>query len=173
LPPITKDDAVQGSDKAPVTVIEYASLSCPHCARWETDVFPKVKSELIDKGKIRYVFRDFPLNAPALEGAQLAHCDPARFETFVEVLFENQSSWLSDQDPKPELLKIARVGGISEDRFNACMSDDKLRESIVASRQGGEAAGVDATPTFFFNGTMHSGELTYDDFLALVTSAGK
>jgi protein-disulfide isomerase len=175
LAPIGPDDFVLGSDKAPVTVIEYASLTCPHCARWENEVFPKVKSDLIDSGKIRYAFRDFPLDGIALKAATLARCDQGRYYSFIEVLFETQMSWLprsADQDPTPELLRIGKLGGLSEAKAQACLTDQKLSDAVVASRQQGETAGVNSTPTFFFNGKSHAGELPYDDFVKMVQDAG-
>jgi protein-disulfide isomerase len=171
LPPITDQDLIKGSPKAKVTVVEYFSLSCPHCADWAKDVFPQVEKDLIDTGKIRYVFRDFPLNAPALYAAQLAHCEPDKYFGFVEVLFESQPSWVI-QDSVPELDKIAKLGGIPETKFQACIADKALQNSVIASRQGGTDAGVEATPTFFFNGKAHAGAMSYDDFVKLAKDAG-
>jgi protein-disulfide isomerase len=168
--PIGPNDPVLGSASAPVTVIEYASLTCPHCAHWEDDVFPQVKKNLIDTGKIRYAYRDFPLDGAAIKAAQLAHCEPARFYGFIQVLFQGQASWASN-DPTEALGKVARLGGISADKFQQCMDDKALLNSVVVSRQQGEEAGVDSTPTFFFNGKRVAGAISYDDFVAAVKDA--
>lgn len=173
LAPIDKTDHVLGQAKAPVTVIEYASLTCPHCARWEAEVFPKVKSDLIDTGKIRYAYRDFPLDGSALKASQLAHCDEQRFYPFLEHLFRTQSTWAQPGiDPQPELEKIARFGGLPPADFDKCMKDDALRNSIVASAKLAQDAGVNSTPTFFFNGKKMSGEMTFDQFASAVKEAG-
>ncbi|HLY58452.1 MAG TPA: DsbA family protein [Stellaceae bacterium] len=175
LPPVTASDYVQGKADAPVTVIEYFSLDCPHCAKWEQDVFPKVKADFIDTGKIRFVMRDFPLHGVSLQAALLAHCDPDEYAAFVDTLFQSQLAWVplkQGDDPMIELGKIAKLGGISEARFKACEDDKKLSESIVSSRAGGEAAGVTGTPHFFFNGKGQNGELTYDQFAKLARDAG-
>jgi protein-disulfide isomerase len=167
VPPVSKDDIVLGSDKAPVTVIEYASLTCPHCARWETDVFPKVKSDLIDTGKVRYVFRDFPLDGIALKAAELAHCEPSRYLGFIQLLFQTQATWARDPDPVAGLAREAAFGGITRGQLDACLADKKLENAIGLSRQQGEAAGVNSTPTFFFLGKSektHAGEIPFEDF---------
>lgn len=176
VPPIGPNDLVLGSDKAPVTVIEYASMTCPHCGRWATEVFPRVKSDLIDTGKIRYAFRDYPLDGIALKASELARCEPSRFYGFVQVLFEQQENWVprqQDQDPMPDLIRLARLGGLSESKVKACLDDKTIENSILASRQGAEAADVNSTPTFFFNGTSHAGEISYDEFAKMVKDASK
>jgi protein-disulfide isomerase len=176
-PPVGPKDQVIGKADAPVTVIEYFSLDCPHCARWEAEVFPKVKSELIDTGKIRLVLRDFPLHGPALQAAELAHCDPSQYLAFVEVLLGSQTAWYprsEKDDPTVELGKIGKLDGISDEKFKSCLADQKLSDSIVQSRSDGEAAGVTGTPFFFFNGkpAAASGEISYEDFVKAVQNAG-
>jgi len=173
LPPVGPEDQVKGLATAPVTVIEYASLTCPHCGRWETDVFPQVQKEWIDTGKIRFVFRDFPLDGSALKAAQLAHCTgDQRFWGFLQAEFGNQAVWARSGDPTEELVKIAKLGGVSEAKARACMADDTLAKAIFGSRTLGEEAGVKATPTFFFNGKLIEGELPYEDFVKDLHDAG-
>ncbi len=173
IPPLTAADTTLGQADAPVTVVEYASLTCPHCANWEAGVFPQVRKEWIDTGKIRFVFRDYPLDALALKAAQLARCTgDDRFWGFLQALFGSQRVWAIAQDPEVELVKIGKLGGIPEDKAKACMSDEKLARSIAESRQHAEDAGVNATPTFFFNGKLVSGELPYDVFVKNLTEAG-
>jgi protein-disulfide isomerase len=173
VPPVGPDDQVIGDAKAPVTVIEYASLTCPHCGRWEKDVFPKVRSEWVETGKIRFVFRDFPLDRSALKAAQLAHCTgDQRFWGFLEAEFGNQQIWATHPDPTDELVKIAKLGGVPEEKARACMSDDKLAEAIATSQAGGTDAGVNSTPTFFINGKSYVGEIPYDEFVKDLKDAG-
>jgi len=175
LPPVGPEDQALGSADAPVTVIEYASLTCPHCGRWETEVFPKVQKDWIDTGKVRFVFRDFPLDGAALKAAQLAHCTgDQRFWGFLQAEFGNQAVWAAHGgDPTNELVKLAKLGGVSEAMARACMADDNpLAKTIVGSRTLGNDAGVKATPTFFFNGKLIEGEIPYDDFVKDLHDAG-
>ena len=173
VPPVGPDDQIIGEASAPVTVIEYASLTCPHCGRWEKDVFPKIRSEFVEKGKVRFVFRDFPLDRSALKAAQLAHCTgDFRFWGFLEVEFANQAVWATHGDPTDELVKMAKLGGVPEEKARACMSDDKLAHTVTESRAEGEKAGVDSTPSFFFNGKKVSGEIPYDEFVKDLHDAG-
>lgn len=104
LAKVTADDKVLGDRDAPVTMIEYSSLTCPHCAHFHTDVLPRIKKEYIDTGKVKLVLRDFPLNQPALIAAQIAHCVPEdRYFGFVSVLFETQAAWAISEDPAAAL----------------------------------------------------------------------
>jgi protein-disulfide isomerase len=174
LPPVGADDQVLGPTTAPVTVIEYASMTCPHCGRWEVDVFPQVKKEWIETNKIRFVFRDFPLDGLALKASQLAHCTgDERFWAFLQAEFGSQSAWVRNGDPTDELVKIGKLGGVPEPKARACMADNNpLAEKIVGSRTLGTDAGVDSTPTFFFNGKKVTGEISYDDFVKNLHDAG-
>ncbi len=173
VPPVGPDDYVLGKDDAPVTVIEYASFTCPHCSRWEKDVFPEVRKSLIETGKIRYVFRDFPLDGAALKASQLARCaGKDRYYGFVEALFQLQLKWARSPDPVQELVNIGKLGGISQEKAQACLTDQKLELAIAATQQGGETAGVDSTPTFFIAGKKVAGEIPLDQFVKYVTEAG-
>ncbi len=175
VPPITGDDVVLGKADAPVTIIEYASLSCPHCAEFEAETWPQVKKEWLETGKAKYVFRDFPLNGPAFRGSLLARCAArAEFYPFIEELYANQNTWVSDDEAATmtALQRIGVVGGVSADRFAACHADKTLQQKIAASEAAAQAAGVDSTPTFFINGTKVAGALAYSDFnKALQTAA--
>ena len=175
VPPITDDDVVLGKADAPVTIIEYASLSCPHCAEFEGETWPQVKKNWIETGKAKYVFRDFPLNGPAFRGSLLARCAVrAEFYPFIEELYANQNTWVFDDEAATlnALQRIGVVGGVSADRFAACQADKALQSKIAASESAGQAAGVDSTPTFFINGTKVAGALAYSDFnKALQTAA--
>ncbi len=169
-PQITDFDRILGSGEAPVTVIEYASLTCGHCAAFYNHTFPQVKSNYIDQGRVRFVYRDFPLDGVALRAAMLARCVPAdRFFGVIEILFASQEQWAMAQDPVQALGRIGRLAGLSEDEFNACMANRDLAARIAGQREDAERRyGVDATPTFIVNGETVSGALSYDQFSAVL-----
>ncbi len=173
-------DRSVGKADAPVTVIEYFSLTCPHCARFARDSFPQIQSQLIDTGKIRYVFRDYPLDKVALMAAQVARVlPPQRYEPFIMALLASQDRWAFAEgvNTTDELAKMAALAGLSRPAFDAAIADTGLRDAILAEQQRAETVyHVDATPTFIFNGPSahdrrESGELTYDEFAKVATEA--
>lgn len=165
-PPLYDDDKVMGDPNAPVTMIEYASLTCPHCAHFANDVLPEIKKTYIDTGKLKLVYRDFPLNQAALRGAQLTHCVPEQsYFGMVELLFRNQDSWAFGADPVAELTKIAATAGVDATKFQACIDDKTMTDAIVArAQEGQEKYGVSSTPYFFINGRKISGAQPFEDF---------
>jgi protein-disulfide isomerase len=162
------DDLVEGDPKAPITLIEYSSLSCPHCARFQKDVLPQIKKDFIDTGKVKLIQRDFPLNKPAVQAAQLAHCaGPMRYFALVDVLFKTQDQWLTE-DAVEKLAQIAATAGIDRPTFDACLANKDIEAQIVATRKAAEDAfQVNSTPTFIVNGVKREGEQSYDDMKAL------
>jgi len=162
------DDLVEGDPKAPITMIEYSSLSCPHCARFQKDVLPQIKKDFIDTGKVQLIQRDFPLNKPAVQAAQFAHCvGPMRFFTIVDVLFKTQEQWLNENAVE-QLATIAATAGMDRPTFDACLANKDIEAKIVATRKAGEDAfGIAATPTFIINGVKKEGEQSYEDLKAL------
>lgn len=143
-----------GNKDAKVTIVEYASMSCGHCARFHATTYPKLKEKYIDTGKVFFVLREFPLNNLAAAGAMLARCadSPAKSIGLIDVLFEKQRDWVSNE-AVPELLKIAKQAGFTEESFNKCLQDDKLLAKLSARRDKADKEfGVDATPSFFING---------------------
>jgi protein-disulfide isomerase len=162
------DDLVEGDPKAPITMIEYSSLSCPHCARFQKDVLPQIKKDFIDTGKVQLIQRDFPLNKPAVQAAQLAHCaGPMRYFALVDVLFKTQDQWLTE-DSAEKLAQIAATAGMDRPTFDACLANKDVEAKIVATRKAAEDAfQVNATPTFVINGVKREGEQSYDDLKAL------
>jgi len=156
-------DVMIGSDKAPVTVIEYASMTCPHCAHFEETTLPELKKRYIDTGKVRYVMREFPLDALAAAGFMLARCaGPDKYETVVETLFAKQPDWVVQQPIEP-LKAIAKQFGFTEDSFNACLANQKVLDNIQAVRDHAvNKLGVNSTPTFFINGKRFVGDLSID-----------
>jgi len=169
---LAPDDHVLGKPDAPITIVEYASLTCPHCAEFDRETLPKIKEKWIDTGKAKLVFRDFPLDGLALRAAMLARCAPAdRYFGYIDVLFHSQNSWIKADDPILALSRIARLGGMSDQQFQACMSNDELQRSVAASRQSAEKDyGVESTPTFFVNGTKMPGALPFNDFDQALTA---
>ena len=170
------DDVVVGKADAPITIFEYASLTCPHCAEFDKETLPKVRTDWIDTGKAKLIFRDFPLDQYALKAAMVARCAPPdRFFAFIDVLFQQQVTWAGAGGPDAitqALSRIARLGGIGEDKFDACindkaMNDRILNERLVASQQ----YGVESTPTFFINGKKLVGAAPYDEFAKALAAA--
>ena len=154
------EDIVMGSADAPNTIVEYASMTCPHCAHFYRDVFPEVKKKYIDTGKARFVFREFPLDGLAVAASMLARCSGNdRFYPMVDGLFETQETWaVPGEDGKQKLLLIAKQAGFTEEAFDKCLADKELFEKIVEVRKKAhEEYGVDATPSFFVNGKRLKG----------------
>ena len=154
-------DHVLGKPDAPVTIVEYASMTCPHCASFHSDVLPELKKKYIDTGKVRYVYRDFPLDAVALQAAQIAECaGNERYFAVLDLIFQTQSHWAVAKDPTTDLAKSLRIAGIGEADIKACLANDKIATAIVAERQTGEKLGVSSTPTLFINGERWTGART-------------
>jgi len=154
VPPALGDRWV-GNDNAPVTVIEYASMTCPHCANFHANVYPELKKRYIDTGKVRFIFREFPLDPTAAGASMLARCaDKDKFFPLIETLFQMQQQW-AVQRPLPPLLAIARQAGFSEQSFNACLSNQKMLDDLQAElERASKKFGVRSTPTVFVNGKI-------------------
>jgi protein-disulfide isomerase len=157
-------DKVLGPADAKVTIVEYASMSCPHCAHFDQTTFDEFRLKYIDSGKVRYIFREFPLNAPAYAVAMLARCAPAdRFFDIVHTYFRSQDTWLSNPDLKAAILQAAKPFGFTEQSFDACLSNQALFKGIEDVKNRGGAFGVQATPTFFINGKKMEGALSLEE----------
>jgi protein-disulfide isomerase len=156
-------DVVLGSDKAPVTVIEYASMTCPHCAHFSVTTFPEFRKRYIDTGKVRFIFREFPLDTLAAAGFMLARCaGNDKFMPIVETLFAKQQEWVV-QNPIEPLKAIAKQFGFTEDSFNQCLANQKVLDDIQAVRdRAAGKLGVNSTPTFFVNGKKLVGDVTME-----------
>jgi protein-disulfide isomerase len=156
-------DIVLGSDKAPVTIVEYASMTCPHCAHFSTTTFPELQKRYIDTGKVRFIFREFPFDALAAAGFMLARCaGKDKFMPIVETLFAKQSEWMV-QKPVPALMEIAKQFGFSQESFNQCLANQKVLDGIQDVRdRAANKLGVNSTPTFFINGKKITGDQTID-----------
>jgi protein-disulfide isomerase len=161
-------DMALGAANAPVTIIEYASMTCPHCAEFHRTVFPELKVQYIDTGKVRFVFREFPIDVAAASCAMLARCigkdDPRRYHAAIDGLFATQDKWMA-KDTADQLRGIAKQAGLSDDGFNACMSDQRLLSGLQQCRDHAHAKlKVDATPTFFVNGRRLVGARPFEEF---------
>jgi protein-disulfide isomerase len=161
-------DVVLGSDKAPVTIIEYASTTCPHCAHFSTATFPELKKRYIDTGKVRFIFREYPFDKLGAAGFMLARCagkdgGNERYMAVVETLFAKQDQWVIPDDPVPSLRNIAKQLGFSEDSFRACLTNQRVLNDIEDVRNRAvEKLGVNSTPTFFVNGKKIVGDVPLD-----------
>jgi len=160
-------DLTLGPPDAKVTVVEYASMTCSHCAHFAKDVWPEFKKKYVDSGKIHFVFREFPLDNLAVAASMLARCAGGD-KTFplIEVLFEKQAEWaFVEGNPVPKLFEIAKQAGFTQESFDKCLTDQKLLDNITAGRsRASEVFGVSATPTFFINGKRLDGAPTMASF---------
>lgn len=160
-------DIVIGSADAPNTIVEYASMTCPHCAQFQTEVFPQLKTKYIDAGKVRYMLREFPLDNLAAAAFMLARCaGDDRYYPMVDAMFSTQESWAAPGvDAKEKLLQIAKQAGISKDQFDQCLANKELFGKIVQTREiAHDKFQVDSTPTFFVNGKRLKGDHQIKDF---------
>lgn len=161
---VQEGDVVLGDADAPVTIIEYSSLSCPHCAAFHSAVLPRIKETYIDTGKVKLVPRPFPLNAPALAGSKVVACAEDS-NKFLEVLFKLQEKWAFSADFADRLKQIAQVGGMDAETVDACLADEEAEKAILESRKrAAEELIVNSTPTFFVNGEKIVGTGTIDVF---------
>jgi protein-disulfide isomerase len=167
-----KSDRILGKPRAPITIVEYASMSCPHCAHFEADVLPQIEKKWIDTGKAKLILRDFPLDEPALKAAMIARCAPPdRFYPFVNALFADQPQWVIAPNYQEALVRMAKLGGMNAETANACLKNKALEDNIVKERLvAAKDLGVDATPTFFVNGKKFTGEPTVEAFNQLLAS---
>jgi protein-disulfide isomerase len=157
-------DQVLGAAEAPVTIVEYASMTCPHCAHFHETVYPEFKKRYIDTGKVRFIFREFPLDPLAAAGSMLARCaGDGKYFPMVETLFHEQKTW-AVQKPLPPLLAIAKQAGFTQQSFEQCLANQKLLEDIEKTREiASTKFGVNSTPSFFINGKKQSGALSLED----------
>ncbi|MFU0506440.1 DsbA family protein [Pseudaminobacter sp. NGMCC 1.201702] len=158
-----------GKDDAPVTIVEYASMTCGHCAHFHETTFPELKKKYIDTGKVRLVFREFPFDPRAEAGFMLARCAKDNYFPMIDVLFKQQDNWAGVQNAKDALLQISKMAGFSQESFEACLTDQKLLDDVRAvQKRGAEDFGVDSTPTFFINGNMYKGARTIEEMSAII-----
>jgi protein-disulfide isomerase len=155
-------DVVKGDPNAPNTIIEYYSLTCGHCAKFHVNVLPKLKKNLIDTGKAKFIARDFPTSQLGVLAHMMARCAPSnRYYPYVDTMFSNWNHWTNSKDPVGALKQIAKLGGMSQEKFEACLKNEKLYKGIQkAQDQAQKKFGVDSTPTIIVNGKKVDG--TYE-----------
>ncbi len=166
MAPQALPDLWLGDPKAPVTIVEYASMTCPHCAHFNETTFPALKKQYIDTGKARYTMREFPLDPLAAAAFMLARCagekDKDKYYAMIDTLFRKQDQWVK-QKPLPDLLAISKQAGFTEKSFDACLANQKLLDDIQKERQQAiDKYKVHSTPTFFVNGKLYAGAVTIE-----------
>ena len=166
-------DRVLGNPDAPVTLIEYASLTCPHCASFAKETLPGVKKEYVETGKVKLIYRDFPLDNLALRASMMARCAPKeRYFGLVETLFATQGNWARSADPSAALQRLGSVVGLNAENYEACVNNREIFEGIVAMREKAEKEHkVKSTPTFIVDGRMVTGDLSLPEFRKALDSA--
>jgi protein-disulfide isomerase len=166
--PVSLPDMAIGPANATVTITEFASMTCPHCAAFNAEVFPKIKSEYIDTGKIRYIFREFPLDIKAAAGSMLARCiakdDSGKYFAVIDMLFRQQTDWVM-KNTAESLSRIGKQAGLSQQAVDDCLKDQALLDKIAADQKyAAEVLKVDSTPTFYINGEKIKGETNFEEF---------
>jgi protein-disulfide isomerase len=166
--PVSLPDMALGPKDAPVTITEYASMTCPHCAAFNEQVFPKIKKEYIDTGKVKYIFREFPLDIKAAAGSMLSRCiakdDAPKYFAVTDMLFRQQSDWVV-KNTTETLTRIGKQAGLTQQQVEACLKDQALLDKIAADQKyASDVLKVDSTPTFFINGEKIKGEASFEEF---------
>ena len=166
-PPALGDMALGADEGAKVTLVEYASATCPHCADFHKNAWPKIKADYVDTKKIRFIFREFPLNDAALAAFMVARAAPKdAYFPLIGVLFDTLETWAAN--PAEGLLNIAKQAGFSQAKFDETLRNEQLAKGIMEIRDGGVKFGVKGTPTFFLNGEVFDGERSYEAFKAAI-----
>ncbi|MER9584725.1 DsbA family protein [Mesorhizobium sp. M0276] len=162
-------DKQLGKDDAKVTIVEYASMTCPHCAHFAETTFPELKTKYIDTGKARYILREFPFDPSAEAGFMLARCAKDNYFPMVDVLFRQQANWVGVQNTKDALLQISKLAGFTQESFEACLTDQKLLDDVRSvQKRGANEFKVDSTPTFFINGKTYKGAMSIEEMSAII-----
>ena len=175
--PSFKIDQVLGRSDAPITIIEYASTTCPHCAHFHKTTLPRLKAEWIETGKAKLIFRDFPTGPKALSvgASMIAHCSgPDRYFGLLGLIMDQQDKWMNAQEPLAELKKLAKLAGMGEDKVDACLKDRDLLNAIDArAKDGYERLGVDSTPSLVIAGKVIPGAVSFDELDKALKAASK
>jgi protein-disulfide isomerase len=166
--PVSLPDMAIGAADAAVTITEYASMTCPHCAAFNAEVFPKIKAAYIDTGKVRYIFREFPLDIKAAAGSMLGRCiakdDSGKYFAVIDLLFKQQGDWVM-KNTTETLTRIGKQAGLTQQQVEDCLKDQALLDKIAADQKyASEVLKVNSTPTFFINGEVIKGEASFDEF---------
>ena len=159
-----------GDPEAPVVMVDYSSMTCPHCQRFHTTALPELKTRYIDQGQVYYIFREFPLDARARAASMLARCaDSTLYHDVVDILFERQREWATAANPADALFSIVAQAGYTQETFNACLTNRDLEQAIVAgAERGADEFGVASTPTIFINGARFPGARSPQDYAEII-----
>ena len=169
LKPGALPDKSMGKDDAKVTIVEYASMTCPHCAHFAETTFPELKTKYIDTGKVRYILREFPFDPRAEAGFMLARCAGDNYFPMVDVLFKQQANWAAAENAKDALFQLSKLAGFTQESFNTCLTDQKLLDQVRAvQKRGAEEFKIDSTPTFFINGKTYKGAMSIAEMSAII-----
>lgn len=162
-------DKVLGNADAPVTIVEYASMTCIHCANFHRNTLPEIKAKYIDTGKVKLIFREFPFDPRAEAAFMLARCADDKYFPMVDALFQQLQNWAAVENARDALLQISRLAGFSQESFEACLTDQKLLDDLRAVRnRGAQDFKIDSTPTFFIDGNVYKGALSVGDMSAII-----
>lgn len=166
------EDVVEGSPDAPVTVVEYASMTCGHCRAFHAETYPAIKEKYVDTGQVRFILREFPFDPRSAASFMLARCAPGdKRAEMVDAMFETQDEWARAENGQAALFDVARLAGFTEESFRACLTDQELTDKVFASFKRGEELGVASTPTFFIDGKRYAGNMSVDAMSALIDAA--
>lgn len=159
-----------GAEDAPVTITEFSSLTCPHCARYHEEVWPEIKARFVDTGQVRVEFQEVYFDQPGLWASMVARCAGEQaFFAYIDAFFAQQDQWATAQDVGQELLRIGRLGGLSNETLQACLTDEGYMRALVEQyRDTAGAAGVEATPSFLIGGELHRGARSVEEMTALI-----
>ncbi len=172
LKPGALPDMSVGEANAPVTIVEYMSTTCPHCADFHNNTYEAIKTKYIDSGKARFILREFPFDPRAAAAFMLARCAPEeQYFPMISMLMKQQETWAGAEDGRAALLQMSKLAGFTEDSFKACLTNQKLLDDVNAVRErGAKEFGVNSTPTFLINGKRYSGAMSVDTMSALIDS---
>lgn len=169
-----------GPENAPVQIVEYMSMTCPHCANFHNNTFAAIKTKYVDTGKVRFIVREFPFDPRAAAAFMLARCNPSnpeerttpeQYEAMVSMLFKQQQTWAAAEDGRAALLQMSKLAGFSQESFQACLTNQKLLDDVNATMQrGANDFGVNSTPTFLINGKKYTGDMSVESMSALIDS---
>jgi len=166
----TIEEIFLGNKDAKVTVIEYSSMTCIHCANFHKDIYPKIKENYIDTNKIKFIYRDFPFDKQALFGSVLAKCAPKeKYFDFVKLILSTQKKWITNDDTFIDKLKnIGKLAGLTESKINNCFKDEQIVDNIINTRTFAERKyNIDSTPSFIINNKKYSA-MSYENFEKII-----
>jgi len=170
---LATQEMVIGHPDAPVTIIEYASLGCSHCASFHQNTYPEIKKTYIDTGKVKLIYRDYPLGTPALAASMISRCGgPSKYFGMVDIFFRSQRQWASSENPINALGQMARFGGMSTDDINACLQNQALMDHIQGvAKHGQDKFDVNSTPTFIIDDEKIEGAQNFETFKKIIDKA--